>query len=171
MEILKDTLPKKCLTLKSLSTTRWESRIESVKAIVTQAPEIVEALYKLVDEETDIKIKSEATCLAEYELGRFDFILGMVIWYHILAKVNNLSKQLQSETMRIDDAMMGVRALIEFFEDYREHGFEKALDCARSIASDLEIEPVFVEKKNKRKITKKRHFDEMNVVESSEQVD
>ena len=49
-----------------------------MKAIVTQALEIVKALHKLVEEETDIKIISEATCLGEYELGRFDFITGMV---------------------------------------------------------------------------------------------
>ena len=65
--------------------------------------------------------------------------------------------------------MSGVRALIEFFKEYRENGFEKALDCARSIASDLGIDPVFVESKNKRRITKKRHFDE-SIVESPEQV-
>ncbi|XP_023766690.1 uncharacterized protein LOC111915250 [Lactuca sativa] len=148
---------------------RWESRIESVKTIITQAPEIVKALRKLVEEETDIKIISEATCLGEYELGRFDFITGMVIWYHILAKVNNLSKQLQSETMRIDETMSNVGALVEFFKDYRENGFGKALDCARAIASDLEIYPVFVEKNNKRKVVRKRHFDE-NDIRSSEPV-
>ncbi|XP_023735122.2 uncharacterized protein LOC111882996 [Lactuca sativa] len=125
-------------------------------------------MHKLVEEETDIKIISEATCLGEYELGRFDFITGMVIWYHILAKVNNLSKQLQSKTMRIDETMSSVGALIEFFKDYRENGFGKALDCAIAIAFDMEIYPVFVEKNNKRKV-KKRHFDE-NDIGSSEPI-
>ena len=48
-------------------------------------------------------------CLAEYELGKFDFIVGMVIWYHILAKVNLVSKQLQSANMLIDGAMDNVK--------------------------------------------------------------
>ncbi|KAJ9541892.1 LOW QUALITY PROTEIN: hypothetical protein OSB04_028398 [Centaurea solstitialis] len=165
-KILKDNLSEKSFTLKSLSTTRWESRVESVKAIVTQAPEIVEALHQLANEETDVKIKSEATCLAEYEFRSFEFITGMVIWYHILVKVNNLSVELQSESMRIDEAMSSVGVLIEFFKDYREHGFEKALNCAQDIASDLGIDPVFVKKKNKRKIRKKRHFDEDDIVSS-----
>lgn len=54
-------------------------------------------------------------CLAEYELGKFDFIVGMVIWYHILAKVNLVSKQLQSEDMLIDVAIDNVKGLIAFF--------------------------------------------------------
>ncbi|KAL9691905.1 hypothetical protein QQ045_012332 [Rhodiola kirilowii] len=44
-DILKDNVSEKGYTLKSLSTTRWESRVDSVKAIVTQAPEIREALH------------------------------------------------------------------------------------------------------------------------------
>ncbi|CAM8885916.1 unnamed protein product [Rhodiola kirilowii] len=161
-DILKDNVSEKGYTLKSLSTTRWESRVDSVKAIVTQAPEIREALHQLAEKATDSGIKSEAKCLADYELGKFEFIVGMVIWYHILAKVNIVSKQLQSENMRIDVAMGSVKALIAFFKEYREEGFEKALNCAKEIADELDIDPVFPEKKKKRKIHKKRHFDEID---------
>ncbi|KAL9661282.1 hypothetical protein QQ045_026106 [Rhodiola kirilowii] len=161
-DILKDNVSEKGYTLKSLSTTRWESRVDSVKAIVTQAPEIREALHQLAEKATDSDIKSEARCLADYELGKFEFIVGMVIWYHILAKVNIVSKQLQSENMRIDVAMGSVKALIAFFKDYREEGFEKALNCAKEIDDELDIDPVFPEKKKKRKIHKKRHFDEID---------
>ncbi|KAL9686151.1 hypothetical protein QQ045_023606 [Rhodiola kirilowii] len=161
-DILKDNVSEKGYTLKSLSTTRWESRVDSVKAIVTQAPEIREALHQLAETATDSGIKSEAKCLADYELGKFEFIVGMVIWYHILAKVNIVSKQLQSENMRIDVAMGSVKALIAFFKEYREEGFEKALNCAKEIAVELDIDPVFPEKKKKRKVYKKRHFDEID---------
>nr|XP_011468653.1 PREDICTED: zinc finger MYM-type protein 1-like [Fragaria vesca subsp. vesca] len=161
-DILKDNISEKGYTLKSLSTTRWESRIDSVKAIVTQAPEIREALNQLAERATESGIKSEAKCLAEYELGKFEFIVGMVIWYHILAKVNIVSKELQSENMWIDVAMGSVKALIAFFKEYREEGFKKALNCAKEIAAELDIDPVFPEKKKKRKVHKKRHFDEID---------
>ncbi|KAL6571969.1 hypothetical protein OROMI_012927 [Orobanche minor] len=160
-KILTKKLPKRGLTVKSLSTTRWESRIESVKAIVTQAPQILEALNELADEEADARIKSEAACLVEYELCNFEFIADMVIWYEILAKVNVLSKTLQSENMQIDEAMNGVKTLVAFFKDYREKGFDEALNSVKVIASDLGIDPVFVEKRKGRKIRKKRHFDEI----------
>lgn len=41
--------------------------------------------------------------------------------------------------------------------------FEKTLNCARDIVSDLRIEQVFLEKNNKRIIFNKRHFDESYV--------
>ncbi|CAM8882773.1 unnamed protein product [Rhodiola kirilowii] len=148
-DILKDNVSEKGYTLKSLSTTRWESRVDSVKTIVTQAPEIREALHQLAEKATDSGIKSEAKCLADYELGKFEFIVGMVIWYHILAKVNIVNKHMQSENMRIDVAMGSVKALIAFFKEYREEGFEKSLNCAKEIAAELDIDHVFPEKKKK----------------------
>lgn len=56
------------LTVKSLSQTRWESRIENVKAIKFQAPQIRDALLELAEISEDSKIKSEVKCLATYEL-------------------------------------------------------------------------------------------------------
>ena len=67
-----------------MSQTRWESRIESVKAIRFQTPQIRDALLELAEVSEDPKIKSEAKCLATYELENFEFLLGMIIWYDIL---------------------------------------------------------------------------------------
>ena len=51
------------LTVKSLLQTRCKIRIESVKAIRFQAPQIKDALLELAEISEDSKIKSEAKCL------------------------------------------------------------------------------------------------------------
>ena len=48
------------LTLKPLSQTRWESKIESVKVIIFQVLEIRDALLQLAKTSEDPKTKSEA---------------------------------------------------------------------------------------------------------------
>ncbi|XP_035845819.1 zinc finger MYM-type protein 1-like [Helianthus annuus] len=66
-QILKDNV--KGLTLKSLSTTRWESRIDSIKPIRTQLGDVRKALREVRGTDRDAKIISEAKSLEEYELG------------------------------------------------------------------------------------------------------
>ncbi|XP_074352584.1 uncharacterized protein LOC141691728 [Apium graveolens] len=67
------------LTVKALSKTRWESRVESVKAIRYQALQIKEALNYLVNSSEDDKTRSDAETLATYNLQNFEFLLGMVV--------------------------------------------------------------------------------------------
>ena len=88
-----------------MSQTRWESRIESVKAIKFQTLKIRDALVKLAKTSEDPKIKNETMCLANYEIKSFEFLLGMNIWYDILFAVNSVSKILQSKDMHIDVAI------------------------------------------------------------------
>ena len=93
------------MTLRPLSQTRWESRIENVKAIKYQAPKIRDVLIQLAKTTEDPKTKSEATCLATYEIKNFEFLLDMNIWYDILFAVNSVSKILQSKHLHIDVAI------------------------------------------------------------------
>ncbi|XP_022883879.1 uncharacterized protein LOC111400722 [Olea europaea var. sylvestris] len=68
------------LTLKPLSQTRWESHVESIRAIRSQAPQIRNTLLELARVD-DPKTKSEVECLATYEIENFEFLLEMVICY------------------------------------------------------------------------------------------
>ena len=154
-KILQDNVSS--LTLKPLSQTRWESRIESVKAIKFQALEIRDALLQLAKTSEDPKTKSEADCLATYELESFEFLLGMTIWYDILFAVNSVSKNLQSKDMHINIAIDQLKGLISFFKKYREDGFTSAMISSKEIAIKMEIEPIFHEK---RIIRRKKQFDE-----------
>ena len=154
-KILQDNVSS--LTLKPLSQTRWESRIESVKAIKFQALEIRDALLQLAKTSEDPKTKSEVDCLATYELESFEFLLGMTIWYDILFVVNSVSKNLQSKDMHIDIAIDQLKGLISFFKKYREDGFTSAMISSKEIAIKMEIEPMFHEK---RIIRRKKQFDE-----------
>ena len=81
-KILKDHISK--LTLKPLSQTRWESRLESVKEIRYQTLEIRDALLTLCDDCVDPKIKSDAKSLATNDFENFKFLLGMIIWFDVL---------------------------------------------------------------------------------------
>ena len=112
-KILQDNVSS--LTLKPLLQTRWESRIESVKAIKFQALEIRDTLLQLAKMSEDPKTKIEVDCLATYELESFEFLLGMTIWYDILFVVNSVSKNLQLKDIQIDVAIDQLKGLIYIF--------------------------------------------------------
>ena len=55
--------------------------------------------------------------------------------------------------MLIDIAIESVQGLISYFRKYRETGFPKALEAAKEIAMEMDINPEFV---TKGKIKRKR---------------
>jgi hypothetical protein len=95
--------------------------------------------------------------LAKNELGDYEFIVAICIWYEVLFAVNLVSKSLQTKDMLIDVAIEKVQGLISFFEGYRETGFLEALERAKEIALELDIGATFREK---RDIKRKKQFDE-----------
>ncbi len=95
--------------------------------------------------------------MANNELGEYEFIVAIVIWYEVLYAVNLVSKHLQAKDMLIDVAIEKVQGLISFFKGYRETGFLQALEAAKGIALELDIGTTF---RKKREIERKRQFDE-----------
>ncbi|PWA47099.1 zinc finger MYM-type protein 1 [Artemisia annua] len=108
------------LTLKSLCATRWESHVESVKAMKTQLSQTKEALNKLAKVSDDGKLCKDALPLV------------------------NVSNKLQSNDMLIDVAINF------FWKDWlvilkirEKSGFENAIFDAEQIAEITRVEPEF----------------------------
>ncbi|XP_076884678.1 uncharacterized protein LOC143533942 [Bidens hawaiensis] len=139
----------------SLSQTRWESHVESVKAIKLQLADVREALLEVGEKDGDLAIADEATTIAE-NIG-FDFLVSIIIWYEMLDKVNIVSKRLQSKDMNLEIAIKEIKRLIDFFKEFRENSFSKAIDEAKKIAFEMGIDPIFAQK---RVIKRKKQSDE-----------
>ena len=61
--------------------------------------------------------------MANNELGEFEFIVAIVIWYDILYAVNLVSKHLQAKDMLIDIAIEKVEGLIFFLQKLQGNWF------------------------------------------------
>jgi len=69
---------------------------------------------------------SEAKLLAADELGDFQFLVAIIIWYEILSVVNLVNKQLQSKDVLIDIQYMGL------------FPFSKTLEAAKELAMEMD---------------------------------
>lgn len=143
------------LTVKPLSETRWECRVESVKAVKYQLKEVCAALEDLAEKTSDCLIASECASL-ENELTTIEFIMSLVIWYDILFKINLVSKTWQGQSLHMDVAVSHVKAFLMWLEEYRESGFQSALATAREMAEEVNASTTF---KVIRKGRKTRMFD------------
>ncbi|XP_052627078.1 uncharacterized protein LOC111890271 [Lactuca sativa] len=146
-------------TIFSNSTKRWQILKENIKGLTPKSLSATrwEALLEVAEKDNDAKIQSEAKSLANNELGGFEFLVSIVIWYQILYMVNLVSKKLQSKDMLLDVAINEVNMLIEYFKDFRETGFSKAIDDAKELSVEMNIDPVFSQN---WPVSRKKQFDE-----------
>lgn len=132
------------LTVKNLST-RWECRIDSVKVLYHQLPEMVEALTALGEhaaEKKDGETLSVAQSLSK-ERTSWRFVLCVVIWYNVLYQINRVSKLLQSPKMSIDVLKRETDNVKHFLQEYRDGGLSSAQTDAKEIAEKMQIDMTF----------------------------
>lgn len=152
----------KSLTLKQVCETRWEARISAVQAVRYQYVEVRDALVELGDKIDDPQTASEAKSLID-QLEDFSFIVTLILWNEILFEVNLISKSIQGKEVDISDCSEKFNKCLEFLNRFRENGYVDAVISAKEIAAELGIEPVFPEKRIRKR---KRVFS----YESSEEV-
>lgn len=138
------------LTVKQVCETRWEARINAVQAVRYQYAEVRDALADLSDKTDDPTTASEALSLIN-QMEDFSFLVCLVIWHSLLFEVNLVSKSLQAKSTDISSAVDKYNKCLEFFETFREKGFVDSIITAKEIAAELDIEPVFPEKRIRKK--------------------
>ncbi|CAI6353581.1 unnamed protein product [Macrosiphum euphorbiae] len=155
------------LFIKKWAETRWDSRVNAVKAIRFQLNEVEEALEEISDTTKDLKIKSETHSLAK-EICSYEFILSLIIWYDILCEINIVSKSLRSVTIDLDVSASLLNSLIIFFGKLQRNGYILAKFKAEEIISPKGIETKF--KKNRiRKKTKMFDYENLDVSLANEE--
>lgn len=128
----------KNLTVKPLSDTRWECKVDSVKAIRYQIGDIYDALVEVSETANDEKCRTEAHSLAK-ELKSFTFLVTLSIWYEILSKINFLSKTMQRDNIELDFSLELLQKLNEFLISFKENGFQMSEIAAKELAKELEM--------------------------------
>lgn len=87
----------KNVVLKSVSETRWESRVNAIKPLRFNFKEITDALSHIENDMLrDLTSKHQANTLLN-KIKSFEFLLSVVVWYDIISKVNVASKLLQTK--------------------------------------------------------------------------
>lgn len=151
----------KDLTVKPISETRWECRIDSVKAVRFQVGSIYDALIEVSESANDPKARTEAAALA-HQIKNYQFLVSLVIWYDLLLQVNIVSKLMQSDSMKLDIAIQCLGKTTDFLSSYKKTGFLSAKITAKELAEELEMGPddmFFPQAKTVRRKKVKRQFE------------
>ena len=66
-------------------------------------------------------------------------MVSCVVWYNVLYIINKVSKILQSPKLSIETMKREISAVIDFLQDFREHGFNATKIDAKEIAEKTEM--------------------------------
>ncbi|XP_065654528.1 zinc finger MYM-type protein 1-like [Hydra vulgaris] len=149
------------LTVKPLSETRWESRIDALKLLRYQLGDIYDALAEFANDTNLTGASGNSTRVDARFIANaifsFKFVFSLVVWYDVLFEINMTSKQLQAKDLDMHGAINYLKKTKKFLVNRKnEMEFKKILVDAVEIAVSLEIpalfepEPTRIRRKNKQ---------------------
>jgi hypothetical protein len=152
-QILTDKLK---ISLKSHSDTRWCSKANAVKALVTQLPELMDAMQEIATTSHDTNTVSTADSLLNYI--NFNFICLLRFWWEILSAINTVNVSLQNRQLSLNRACTLMEGLHICLNKIRENFDETIVNSSKPVAQALDITDRL---KDKRVRKAKRQSDEI----------
>lgn len=146
------------LTIKPLSNTRWESRVDALKTLRFNMEKIYDALFFIFStDKYDNDTKNTASSLMS-KIKNFKFICSVVIWCNILSKINIVSKSLQKSDIIISEAIKMIdQAKKDLRTSRTDNAFEQVISDSVLIAEELDCQTEFIQIARPR--PRRRHFD------------
>lgn len=139
-------LKKECpsLTVKPLSDTRWESRIDAIRVLRYNLETVYDALYNLFDDASrDANTRNLSKSLLT-KIKSFKFICSIVIWYNILTKINIVNKAMQKSDMVLPKISEMLKQVNNYLKECRsDNSFETILAEAATTAKEIDCETTF----------------------------
>ena len=137
-------LKKECpLVVKYPSTTRWESKINSVKVVHLNLVGIIKTLHKILETVCDPKDCSDIEGLL-HQLTSFESLVTCCIWHKVLSQVNFVSKSLQASKMNINQAIILLEGCLNTLKQFRLFGFNDVIAEAQEIAKEVNSQLNFI---------------------------
>ena len=144
------------LKLKRLCTTRWSSRIDSVRAIKNRYISTMQVLSKIIHTSDDKEERETATSLKN-KMDSFEFVLFLVIWEKDLTSLDIDSKELQSASAALSVSITLLTMARSELKRLRD-SWDSVLEDAKTVAKSWKSQFVFKEVRN---LVIKKFFDEV----------
>uniref|UniRef100_A0A8C6LVK5 TTF-type domain-containing protein n=1 Tax=Nothobranchius furzeri TaxID=105023 RepID=A0A8C6LVK5_NOTFU len=120
-------------TYKSLSTTRWNCRADSTKALKVNYRSIRDILAKIsLDRDEKTQTKLEAAALVS-KLDKLETVIMTLLWDRVLHRFKATSDQIQKSDMDLATALGLLRSLLSYVCNLREQ-FSELEESARAVS-------------------------------------
>uniref|UniRef100_H3AHC0 DUF4371 domain-containing protein n=1 Tax=Latimeria chalumnae TaxID=7897 RepID=H3AHC0_LATCH len=141
-------------TVKPLSTTRWESRVDAVHPIMYQLGEVYDDVLSIAnDTSKDLMTRHEAVA---GKMLDFQFLCTLAIWHKVLNQVNIANKLLQSPDFDLPATIKVLDDAVTFLSD---EGFQSVIEEAKQLAQVIGMPPELKQTSQIRPRHKKKQFD------------